>query len=280
MILPASPTPASTMIEVADLHKVFMTHKGEELTAVQSLSLKVSAGEIYGLLGPNGAGKTTTLRMLAGLMTPTAGSITVDGVNAINLQRGTVEPLELKKRIGFLTANTGLYQRLTPREVLVYFGELRGHTPAEIKVQTDHLIQILDMHPFADQRCEGLSTGQRQRVQIARTLVGNPPVLILDEPTLGLDVLSNQLILRFIAESGKRGKTIILSTHFLDEVEDIATRFGLMHKGRLLAEGTLNELREISGKLRLSDIFRELVERADGKILPQGVIQEDPAESL
>jgi sodium transport system ATP-binding protein len=253
------------MIDVENLRKVFMTHKGEEITAVNSLAFKVLPGEIYGLLGPNGAGKTTTLRMLAGLMTPTVGKISVAGVTAVDLANHIAEPLELKKRIGFLTANTGLYQRLTPREVLTYFGELRGQSTAEIKQQTDYLIQILDMGPFADQRCEGLSTGQRQRVQIARTLVGNPPVLILDEPTLGLDVLSNQLILRFIAESGKRGRTIILSTHFLDEVEDIATR---------LAEGTLEELRILAGKTRLSDIFRELVERADGKILPEGVIHD------
>ncbi|MCW8129841.1 MAG: ABC transporter ATP-binding protein [Planctomycetota bacterium] len=251
------------MIEIAGLEKTFFTHKGELLCAVGGLSLSVARGEVYGLLGPNGAGKTTTLRMLAGLMTPTAGRIRVDGVAAIDAERGIWEPMALKERIGFLTANTGLYGRLSPREVLDYFGELRGLSGATLRQQTERWIALLEIGEFAERRCEGLSTGQKQRVQIARTLVGDPPVLVLDEPTHGLDVLSNQLILNFIAEAGRQGRTIVLSTHHLDEVEEVCQRFGLMYKGKMIAEGTLPELRAASGKERLSAIFRELVARVD-----------------
>ena len=253
------------MIELDGLSKIFLTHKGEEIRAVDGLTLRVARGEVYGLLGPNGAGKTTTLRMLAGLMTPSGGRIAVDGEAAMDEAAGRFEPMALKERIGFLTANTGLYARLSAREVLTYFGELRGLSGADLRAQTEHWIGVLGIGEFANRRCEGLSTGQRQRVQIARTLVGDPPVLVLDEPTLGLDVLSNQLILNFIAEAGRQGRTIVLSTHHLDEVEEICQRFGLLHKGRMLAEGTLAELRARSGKERLSAVFRELVRAAEGE---------------
>lgn len=259
------------MIEVQNLRKVFFTHQGQEHRAVDGISLQVKRGEIYGLLGPNGAGKTTTLRILAGLMQPSKGSVCIDGVD------GASDPTALKQRTGFLTANTGLYARLSPRETLTYFGELRGIPKDELRRQTDHLINLLGLQALADRRCEGLSTGERQRVQIARTLIGDPPVLILDEPTLGLDVLSNRLILNFIRQAGADGRTIILSTHHLDEVESICNRFGLLHKGTILAEGTLPELRARAAQSvearsetqaepsRLSDIFLTLVERVEGR---------------
>jgi sodium transport system ATP-binding protein len=247
------------MIDVHSICKIFYTHQGQEHRAVDDVGFRVARGEIYGLLGPNGAGKTTTLRMLAGLMKPSEGSIHVDGIE------GTYDPLVLKQRIGFLTANTGLYARLSPRETLTYFGQLRGIPTADLKIQVEELLKLLGIIELADRRCEGMSTGEKQRVQIARTLIGNPPVLILDEPTLGLDVLTNRLILNFIRQAGKEGRTIILSTHHLDEVETVCDRFGLMHKGRILAEGTLAQLREQSGQERLSDVFLALVERVDGK---------------
>jgi sodium transport system ATP-binding protein len=227
---------------------------------VDGVSFHVARGEIYGLLGPNGAGKTTTLRMLAGIMQPTVGEVAIDGV------MGSSDPHALKMRTGFLTANTGLYGRLSPRETLTYFGQLRGIPEAELKAQTERLIDLLGIRAFADSRCEGFSTGERQRVQIARTLIGDPPVLILDEPTLGLDVLTNRLILNFIRQASVDGRTIVLSTHHLDEVESVCHRFGLLHKGKLLAEGNLAELRTLSGKERLSDIFLDLVQRTEGAL--------------
>ena len=247
------------MIRVKHLSKTFFTHQGLEHRAVDDLSFHVRRGEIYGLLGPNGAGKTTTLRMLAGLMQSSEGEVLVDGVP------GSSDPMALKQRVGFLTANTGLYARLSPRETLMYFGELRGLTRPELQRQTEELLKLLDIMHIADRRTEGMSTGEKQRVQIARTLIGDPPVLILDEPTNGLDVLTNRLILNFIRKAGQSGRTIILSTHHLDEVEHICHRFGMMHKGKLLAEGTLAELRAQSGAERLSDVFLALVERVEGK---------------
>jgi sodium transport system ATP-binding protein len=247
------------MIVVNELSKVFYTHQGQEHRAVDSVSFQVRRGEIYGLLGPNGAGKTTTLRMLAGLMQPTGGDVVIDGVP------GSSDALALKERTGFLTANTGLYDRLSPRETLVFFGQLRGIKRHQLKEQVDRLIHLLGLTNFADRRCEGMSTGEKQRVQIARTLIGDPPVLILDEPTNGLDVLTNRLILNFIRQAAVEGRTIILSTHHLDEVENVCHRFGMLHKGRILAEGTIGELRALAGKERLSDVFLTLVERVEGK---------------
>jgi sodium transport system ATP-binding protein len=247
------------MIDVCNLTKVFYTHKGQEHVAVDGLSFHVGRGEIYGLLGPNGAGKTTTLRVLAGLMQPSSGEVFVDGVP------GSTDPMALKSRAGFLTANTGLYARLTPRETLRYFGELRGIPSIALEAQITELLALLGITAFADRFCEGMSTGERQRVQIARTLLGHPPLLILDEPTNGLDVLTNRLILDFVRQASRRGHTVILSTHHLDEVESICSRFGMMHKGKLLAEGSLSQLREVTGKERLSDIFLELVERVEGR---------------
>lgn len=241
------------MIHVRNLQKIFFTHQGKELEAVSHLNFSVNKGEVYGLLGPNGAGKTTTLRMLAGLMQPTSGEVMIEGVSSSD------NPLELKRRAGFLTANTGLYARLTPRETLAYFARLRDVPERELDEHVNSLVELLNLTRFADRRCEGMSTGERQRVQIARTLVGDPPVLILDEPTLGLDVLTNRLILSFIHEAGRQGRTIVLSTHHLDEVETVCQRFGLMHRGVMLAEGTLEELRRLSGQERLSEIFLSLV---------------------
>ena len=247
------------MIEVHALSKIFHTHQGQEHKAVDGVSFRVQRGEIYGLLGPNGAGKTTTLRMLAGLMQPSSGSVAIDGVS------GASDPIALKQRTGFLTANTGLYARLSPRETLRYFGQLRGLPMNVLQPQIEQLIVLLGLQAIADRRCEGLSTGEKQRVQIARTLIGDPPVLILDEPTNGLDVMSNRLILNFIRQAGVDGRTIILSTHHLDEVETVCNRFGLLHNGAILAEGDFNALRELSGQERLSDIFLALVERVGGK---------------
>lgn len=257
------------MIELDGLRKTFVTHRGEELEAVSGVSLRIAKGEIYGLLGPNGAGKTTVMRMLTGLMAPSAGRIVLDGRVAVDVSRHINDPLWLKQRIGFLAEGSGLYERLSPRENLMYFGALRDLPCDACARQVSELIGILGIADYADRRCEGLSTGQRQRVQIARTLVGDPPVLILDEPTLGLDVLTNQLILDFIRATGRAGRTIVLSTHSLDEVEDICARFGMIHRGQLLAEGTLAELRAKSGRERLSDVFRTLVEQVDPDALPR-----------
>lgn len=240
---------ASERVLVRDLIKEFPTADGHARRAVDRVSFHVRAGEIYGLLGPNGAGKTTTLRVLSGLMAPTYGRVMLNG---IDVQR---EPLSAKRYIGFLTANTGLYQRLSPRELLPYFAELNGLDRHTTRHRVAALIELLGMQDFADVRCGALSTGQKQRTNIARALIADPPILIMDEPTLGLDVLTNRVILEFIRRERDAGKAIVLSTHYLDEAETLCDRIGLMHEGRLVAEGTMPELRASTGKERLTDIF-------------------------
>lgn len=240
------------MVEVDELVKIFPTTEGGEKRAVDGLTFRVAPGEIYGLLGPNGAGKTTALRMVSGLLTPTSGCVRLNGFDVAS------EKQAAKGCLGYLTASTGLYQRLSPRELLTYFGELLGMERAAVKRRIAELIEWLDMGEFAELRCGGLSTGQKQRTNIARALMGDPPILVMDEPTLGLDVLTNRIVLDFIRSEGARGKAIIMSTHYLDDAERLCQRCGLIHEGRLMGEGTLTELQAASGRQRLSEIFLKL----------------------
>ncbi len=240
------------MIEVHELVKVFPTTEGGEKRAVDGVSFCVRPGGIYGLLGPNGAGKTTTLRMLSGLLTPTSGWARLMGHDVRTEREAS------RRSLGYLTANTGLYQRLSPRELLRYFGGLIGMERPAIEQRMDVLIDWLDISSFADLRCGGLSSGQKQRTNIARALMGDPPILVMDEPTLGLDVLTNRVVLDFIRAEGARGKAIILSTHYLDEAEALCDCFGLIHQGKLMGEGDLAALRAQTGRERLSEIFLQL----------------------
>jgi len=241
------------MIVADNLVKAFPAPDGGEKLAVDGLSFTVAAGQIYGLLGPNGAGKTTTLRMLSGLMSPTHGSATLAGFDV------ATQTMDVKQVLGFLTANTGLYQRLNPRELLLYFAKLYGLGDERAAYRADHLIDWLRIGEFAQLRCGALSTGQKQRVNIARALVPDPPILIMDEPTLGLDVLSNRVILEFIKRERDGGKAIVLSTHYLDEAEDMCDKIGLLHDGKLVAEDDLESLRAQSGEDRLSSIFLKVI---------------------
>ncbi len=245
------------MIRVEGLTKVFPTPEGVEKTAVRDLSFAVEPGEIYGLLGPNGAGKTTSLRMISGLLRPTAGRVYIGGVDV------TDDPERVKRSIGYLTANTGLYERLSPLEFLRYFATLYSMQRDEAEAKIAGLIEWLGMESFAAMRCGALSTGQKQRTNIARALLADPPVLIMDEPTLGLDVLSNRLILELIRTQARAGKAILLSTHALDEIETMCQRIGLIHDGTLIAEGSLDALRTETGKQRLSEIFLQLTNAHD-----------------
>jgi len=241
------------MIRIEGLTKVFPNPDGSEKTAVDHVSFRVSPGEIYGLLGPNGAGKTTTLRMASGLLSATAGRVFINDTDV------TDRPEEVKRQIGYLTANTGLYLRLTPIEFLEYFATLYGLSRQKARARIEELVDWLGMSEFLKLRCGALSTGQKQRTNIARALIADPSVLIMDEPTLGLDVLSNRLILEMIRTQAEAGKAVLLSTHALDEIETLCRRMGLIHNGRLIAEGDLDMLRERTGRQRLSDVFLELV---------------------
>ena len=242
------------MINVHALHKSFHDKKRGEIRAVDGVEFSCKAGEIYGLLGLNGAGKTTTLRLLATMLRPDSGSITVGGVDA------SQHPEKVRAQIGFLTGATGLYWRLSPREILAYFGSLAGLSGSVIKERTDDLIRRLDMADFADRRVDKLSSGQKQRASIARTLIHDPPVLILDEPTIGLDVVTSRAIVEFIADAKTRGKCVILSTHIMHEAAKLCDRIGIIHAGRIRSEGTLEDFRHRTGKSDLDDIFVTFLE--------------------
>ncbi len=240
------------MIAVEELTKRFPTPQGDVL-AVDRVSFTVSAGEVFGLLGANGAGKTTTLRMILGLLEPTSGDARVDGFSV----RET--PEEIKRRIGLVSASAGLYQWLTPRETILFFGDLYG-LPAEVsKRRLDHLAQRFGLGDFLDRRAGTLSTGQQQRVNLARALIHDPPMMLMDEPTRGLDVVGTQVIFDYIAQLRDEGKAVVVCTHRLDEASRLCSRFGLLHRGRLRHQGTLHELQSATGTKLLSDIFLGLL---------------------
>ena len=241
------------------LVKTFHDPERGEVRAVQGLDLRCEYGEIFGLLGPNGAGKTTTLRMLAGILVPTAGQAAIAGVDAGD------NPMGVRQRIGFLSGSTGLYPRLTARETLRYFGQLHGMPKADLEARIDELVEVFQLHEFADGRCEALSTGQKQRVNIARAVVHDPEVLILDEPTTGLDIMAASDMIDFIESRRSSGRCVLFSTHILSEAERLCDRIGVVHHGRTLAVGTLAELRAQTGQEWLGDVFKELVKQAEAE---------------
>jgi sodium transport system ATP-binding protein len=252
----ASPTADTEAIHARGLRKTFQDPQRGKVEAVRGVDLDCQAGEIYGLLGPNGAGKTTTLRMLGTILAPTGGTARIAGADVAR------EPLEVRRRIGFLSGSTGLYPRLTARETLVYFGKLHGMQPPALEARVEELLDAFDMRAFQDGRCEGLSTGQRQRVSIARAVLHEPPVLILDEPTTGLDILAASDMIDFIQSRKSAGTCVLFSTHILSEAERLCDRIGVIDDGRMLAVGTLDELRELTGERWLEDVFKALVRAA------------------
>jgi sodium transport system ATP-binding protein len=247
------------MIEARHLTKTFRDKKRGEIRAADDISFRVEPGQIYGLLGANGAGKTTTLRMLATLLTPTTGTATMAGFDVAR------EPEQVRAHVGFLAASTALYGRLTAREMITYFGQLNGMTDAAIRARIKQLSAELDMDEFLDRRCDKFSTGMKQKTSIARTLVHDPAVMIFDEPTLGLDVMTARAIVKFVRDCKARGKTVIYSTHVMSEVEKLCDSVGIIHGGKLLAEGTLPELRTRFAEQDMEEIFVKVVGAEDIK---------------
>jgi ABC-2 type transport system ATP-binding protein/sodium transport system ATP-binding protein len=240
------------MIQVDQLTRKFDLPGGRELIAVDAVSFHVSTGEVYGLLGPNGAGKTTTLRMLLGLLRPTSGQATIAGYQS------STQPDEVKRRVGLVSASAGLYPHLSVREMLLFFADLYACARSLAEDELGKLAHLLDIDELLDRRCATLSTGQKQRVNLARALIHRPPVLLLDEPTLGLDILGSQVVAEFIGHLREEGKAVILTTHRLDEAERLCDRFGLLHRGKLVSEGSLAELRAITGCQGLVEMFLKL----------------------
>ena len=237
------------MIVAHHLTKTFKDKKRGLITATADVSFTCQPGRIYGLLGANGAGKTTTLRLLATLLKPTSGTCTIAGYDT------ATAPEKVRANVGFLAASTALYGRLTAREMVTYFGRLNNMTDDAIRARLKVLADELDMHEFLDRRCDKFSTGMKQKTSIARTLIHDPAVMIFDEPTLGLDVMTKRSIVKFVKDCRARGKTVIYSTHEMSEVEKLCDTIGIIHAGRLVAEGTLAELQARFGETDMEEIF-------------------------
>ncbi|WP_101772835.1 ABC transporter ATP-binding protein [Peptostreptococcus faecalis] len=257
------------MIEVCNLKKTFsksvkseketkknkknkISTKKIDFNAVDDVSFKVDKGEILGILGPNGAGKTSLLRMIGGILTPTSGEILLDGENTLK------DINKLKSKIGYLSGNTKLYARLTPRELLKIFASLYEMEEKDITKSIEEIIDILKMEEFIDNKIGALSTGQTQRTSIARCLVHSPEIYIFDEPTLGLDVISSKDIISFMKRERERGKTVLYSTHYMEEAETLCDRILFIHKGKIIAQGSPEELRNMTGKNNMRDAFIKL----------------------
>jgi sodium transport system ATP-binding protein len=241
------------MIEVRNLSKRFHDKKRGEIRAVNGVSFRCRPGQIYGLLGANGAGKTTILRMLATILEPTDGTALVCGYDVVE------NPERVRANVGFLSTATALYPRLTARELVQYFGRLNGLDESILGQRVDRILDRLDMNGFRDRRCDKLSTGMKQKTSIARTLVHDPPVMIFDEPTLGLDIMTARTITAFIRECRDMGKTVIFSTHIMSEVEKLCDVIGIIQNGQMLAEGTLPQLRDKYDEQDLQEIFVKVV---------------------
>lgn len=242
------------MIEVEGLCKSFRGAGGKPVLAVDGVSFTARPGEIIGLLGPNGAGKTTTLRILCTLLKPTVGKATVAGFNVVE------QPDQVRRSIGFLSANTGVYERMTAFETVAYYGRLHGLEEGALNRRIDELFGILGMEDIRNLQGGKMSTGQKQKVSIARALIHDPPVLIFDEPTNGLDVLVQRAVLQQVRELRSRGKCIVYSTHIFREVEKLCDRVAIIHRGKVLENGTLDELRARHHEPDLEELFFKLIE--------------------
>lgn len=242
-------------IVVKALRKVFQDEGRGQLVAVSDVSFECGGGEIFGLLGTNGAGKTTTLRMLSTLLKPSAGEASVMGHTVRD------EPQEVRRSIGYLSTTTALYPRLTCRETLDFFARVNGYPADKIEDRVDHLVQRFGLTEYADARIERLSTGMKQKVAIARTVAHDPAVVILDEPTNGLDILNVLDFHKLMRELQTAGKTVLFSTHTMSEAEKLCDRIAVIHRGKILACGTLEELREQSAHRYLEDIFVWLLDQ-------------------
>lgn len=235
------------MIEVSNLRKEFILSRQQQkelntsdksALAVDNISFRCEPGKVFSLLGPNGAGKTTTLRMLSTIFKPTSGSIIIAGVDAI------ANPQEARKKIGFLTGSTGLYARLTPNELIQYFADLYGVSKADFEERKERLYNLLGMHEFQNKRIGKLSTGMKQKVSICRTMIHDPEVIVFDEPTSGLDVITAENIIQLIRDCKDQGKTVIFSSHIMSEVDLLCDDMAIIHKGKILFEGTMDNFRE------------------------------------
>ena len=251
------------MIQVNQVHKSFTvkdrkTKTNKRIEAVRGITFTVKPGEIYGLLGPNGAGKSTTLRMIAGLMEPDSGSLDVCGMDT----RKQAE--DVRGCMGYLSTDMGIYTRFTPRELLRLFGGFQSVDPAVAERRGLHLLEKLQLADFADVKMEGFSSGQKQKVSIARALLHDPKVVIFDEPTTGLDVLTAKTVLDLLRIMREEGRTVIVSTHVMPMVEDICDRVGIIFDGKLHGDAPPRDLLQSRNARTLDEVFFQLAAESEG----------------
>ncbi|MDH3272182.1 MAG: ABC transporter ATP-binding protein [Gemmatimonadota bacterium] len=258
-------------VRVSDLRKTFYDESRGEVHAVDGLSFDCHPGEVFGLLGANGAGKTTTLRMLSTVLKPSGGTASVMGHD---IER---DPEAVRRSLGFYSASTALYPRLTARETIEFFTRINGYPAERVQQRVEELVDRFGIAEYQKGRVDKLSSGMKQKVSIARTMAHDPPVLIFDEPTVGLDVMNALAMVKVIRELKEEGKTIIFSSHIMSEVEKLCDRIGIVHRGKLLALGTLDELRAVTGEHYLEDVFLDYVKRAEGIV---GEAEIGPAGAL
>lgn len=241
------------MVKTHNLTKLFRDRRRGVVRAVDGLDIECEAGRVFGLLGPNGAGKTTTLRVLATILSPTSGTATINGRDLAR------EPEKVRTQVGFLSGDTKLYDRLTPKEMLYYFGRLNGMSEKAIQSRTAEVFSMLEMEDYAGVRCGKLSGGMKQRVSIARTIIHDPRVLILDEPTAGLDIMATRTVVKFIEKCRLEGKCTVFSTHVMSEAEKLCDDIAIIHRGKIKGFGTLEDLLKQTGADELEDAFIAIV---------------------
>ena len=251
------------MIQVENLAKEFVDLKRGHVTALDHVSFDVQPGEVFGLLGPNGAGKTTCLRILSTVLRPTSGRALIDGHDVAK------KPDKVRTRIGFMSCNTGIYDRMTAFEMVEYFGRLYGLDDEELAERIDRVFDELQMNDMRDVLGSKMSTGMKQKVSIARTIVHDPPVMIFDEPTSGLDVLVARNVIQTVKSLSEQGKCIIFSTHIMREVEKLCQRIAVIHRGRILAIGSVQELAEKYNQPDMEELFFELINNFEASLAGQ-----------
>jgi sodium transport system ATP-binding protein len=245
------------MIHVRGLTKSYSDLRRGPLVAIAGVTFEARSGEIYGLLGPNGAGKTSILRILSTVLRPTSGTASVNGYDVVT------QPALVRHQIGFVSANTAVYDRMTAWEMVEYFGRLYGLSPELLRERMENIFTRLSMNEIRDVLGAKMSTGMKQKVSIARALVHDPPVLIFDEATAGLDVLVARALLKTVAQLRDQGKCILFSTHIMREAERLCDRLSILHRGHILAEGSLSELRVRFGEHDLEELFFRLISQHD-----------------
>jgi len=245
------------MIHVRQLAKSYADLRRGRFVALAGVSFDVLPGEIFGLLGPNGAGKTTVLRILSTVLRPTSGRATINGHDVLT------QPSLVRRHIGFVSANTAVYDRMTAWEMVEYFGRLHGIEPEPLRGRMEALFERLHLREIRDVLGGKMSTGMKQKVSVARALIHDPPVLIFDEATVGLDVLAARALLKAVTELRDQGKCIVFSTHIMREAERLCDRAAILHRGHILAGGTLDQLRQRHGEPDLEELFFRLISEHD-----------------